>query len=250
MDRVLLTNDDGINAPGIMAAYKSLKKDFQVIVVAPESEQSAVGHAISISNPLRVRKLNGNISGYAVQGTPADCVKIAVRALLKHKPDVIVSGINQGPNLAMDIIYSGTVSAATESAILGIPSVAVSLVSYQSKDFFVGAEFIRRFVKVVVKNKPPKGTIFNINVPAINKKMIKGVRITKQGKSRYVETFDKRTDPRGKIYYWLAGEMIEFEETQDDDTYAIKNGYISVTPIRFEVTNYQFIKEMERWNLK
>jgi 5'-nucleotidase len=247
MKRILLTNDDGVHAPGILAAYKSLKKDFDVIVVAPESEQSAVGHAITIASPLRIRNTNTFANGYAIDGTPADCVKIAVRAILKVKPNLVVSGINQGPNLAKDIIYSGTVSAATESAILGIPAIAISLASFKSKDFSESAKFILHLAKIVLTKGLPEDTILNVNVPA--KTNIKGVKVTKQGHSRCVETFDKRIDPRGRIYYWLAGEMIELEETEQDDTHAVKSGYISVTPVRFDVTNYSCIKTISEWNL-
>ncbi len=250
--RVLLTNDDGIMAGGLYALYREIKKDAEVAIVAPEGQQSAVGHAITMSTPLRVKEVfrGGRLYGYAVSGTPADCVKIAVRALLKKRPEMVISGINLGPNLGTDILYSGTVSAATEAAILGIPAIAVSVTTYVEPDYTVAARFTRRLSLLVGKHGLPPDTLLNVNVPPLTAKKIKGVSITRQGKSRYLEKFDRRIDPRGSVYYWLTSERIQKEGKDNDDVQAIEDCRISITPIGFDLTSEKLLKALSKWNLK
>lgn len=248
---VLLTNDDGIDAPGLHALRSTISKIADVIVVAPDRERSAAGHAITIANPLRVAEYrkNGTFFGYAVNGTPADCVKIAYYALLKNKPDAVVSGINFGSNTGINVIYSGTVSAATEAAILRIPSFAVSLTTYESPHFETAAQFAAKFLPIVLKNNIPEGVSFNVNVPNVPKNEIQGVRITRQGKALYEDRYDQRKDPRNHLYYWLTGSRVNFEDSLDVDDGAIHKKYISVTPIHHDLTHYPFIETMKTWKL-
>jgi 5'-nucleotidase len=247
---ILISNDDGIEADGIKALTKEIRKFAEVIVAAPHTQQSAVGHSITMSNPIRVRKvmLFKDFYGYAVEGTPADSVKLAVHTLLKdRKIDLLISGINQGANTAINIIYSGTVSAATEGTILGIPSIAMSLTSYTYPDFAVAAKFASKLAKIVVKNGLPKGTLLNVNVPASKK--IKGVMVTKQGKSSWDDTYEIRLDPGGRRYYWLTGSMLKIDKTKDFDVKAVDEGYISVTPIHYDLTDYSMYENMKTWKL-
>ena len=222
-----------------------------MILVAPETEQSAVGHAITLLKPLKVRKLveDGQFIGYAVSGTPADCVKIAVTVLLEETPELVVSGINQGGNLGTCAIYSGTVSAATEAAIMGIPAIAVSLDSFESQDFSVATSFISQFYPKMIERGLPEGVSLNINVPAASREEIKGAVFTRQGKSRVIETFDKRVDPRNNTYYWLAGEMKFNEVDKGTDCEMVAENYISITPIHFDLTHYQTLETLREWNI-
>jgi len=243
--KILLTNDDGIHAPGLMALYAELNGDFDVSVVAPESEMSAVGHAITLRSPLRVQEIHKNESffGYGVTGTPADCVKIAVQELLKTPPDIILSGINLGANVGVNVLYSGTVSAATEGAFLGIRSVAISLDTRKDPDFSVAASFSRKIIKFITENDLNNGTALNVNVPAIPADRIKGVAITRQGVGRFRERYEHRIDPRGNVYYWLTGETRVEAEREDSDARALADGMIAITPISFDLTS---IKEIDR----
>lgn len=249
--KILLTNDDGINARGLLELWNGIKEIADVIVVAPENEQSAVGHAITLSDPLRVREVerNGGFFGYAVNGTPADCVKIAVRAILKDPPDMVVSGVNLGANIATNIIYSGTVSAATEGIILGIPSIAVSLATFINPDFTAAVSFAKRLAGIVHEKGLPEGTLLNVNVPNLPHDEIRGIAFTRQGSSRFREEFDKRTDPRGHIYYWQGGEMIFDDEDKDADSGVIRNNMVSVTPIHYDLTDYKFLEELRKWKV-
>lgn len=249
---ILVSNDDGIDAPGIYALVGELKKIADVTVVAPDEQRSAVGHAITMNYPLRVRKFfkNGNFFGYGVDGTPADSVKIGVRTILKEKPDLLISGINHGSNTAINIIYSGTVSAATEGTILGIPSIAVSLTTYDKPDFRFAAKISRKLAELLFKNGLPKDTLLNVNVPPLKEKAIRGIRITKQGKSRWDDTFDVRRDPNNKEYYWLTGKMDVLDTAEDTDLIAIFNKYVSITPIQFDLTNYKALNQLKEWNLE
>ncbi len=251
MTKILLTNDDGINAPGLFALYESIRTMGDVTVVAPDTEMSAVGHAITLTDPLRVEKINkrGEFFGYAVSGTPADCVKIAVWALLDEKPDLIISGINLGNNTGISIIYSGTVSAATEGTILEIPSFAISLVAYRNPDFRYAAKFAKKMATIVLEKGLPVGTLLNVNVPNVKEEEIKGVLVTRQGKAVYREHFDKRTDPWGRSYYWMAGEKVELEEEEFVDDSALKNNQISITPIQFDLTDYANLDLLKSWNV-
>ncbi|QPJ66391.1 MAG: 5'/3'-nucleotidase SurE [Candidatus Nitrohelix vancouverensis] len=249
---IILSNDDGFNAPGLRTLRKEIAKIAEVLIVAPETEQSAMGHAISISAPLKVREVveDGERIGYAVNGTPADCVKMAVSVLLDEPPELVISGINLGGNLGTCVIYSGTVSAATEAAIMGVPAIAVSLDTFIDPDFSFAAEFVRGLVPQILDKKFPEGVALNINIPAVPKSEIRGLAITRQGKSRVIETFDKRKDPRNNVYYWLAGEMRFDEVEQDTDCEMVAEKYISITPIQFDLTRHQFIDELKDWNLK
>lgn len=246
---ILLTNDDGIYAEGILALYESLKGLGNVTVVAPDTERSAVGHAITLSDPLRVKsvKKNGKIFGYTTSGTPADCVKLAIRTLLKGRPDIVISGINLGPNTGYSVLYSGTVSGATEGAILGIPSYAISLGTFKNPDYSFAADFAKKLTMIVVDNGLPKGTLLNVNIPAVSREEIKGVRIARQSKTALVEKFDKREDPRKRTYYWLTGELVELNGEDKSDIAAIRSNYVSITPIHCDMTNYEFIDDLKQW---
>jgi len=249
---ILITNDDGIYAPGILQLFKSLKMIGSVTVVAPLIEKSAVGHAITISDPLRVIEVerDGNFFGYAVNGTPADCIKLGIQCILNHKPDIVISGINLGPNTATNIIYSGTVSAAAEAVIMGIPAMAVSLTSFTSKDFAYAGKIALQLTRKILKNGLPEETLLNVNVPAVPENEIKDVIITRQGKGRYQEAFDKRTDPNNRTYYWLTGKKMLLDKDPDVDDLAVMNKNVSITPIHYDLTNYDFLEELNKWNLK
>ncbi len=249
---ILACNDDGIDAPGLYALVQELKKIGDVTVVAPDKQQSAVGHAITMHYPLRVKEFRkgGKFFGYAVQGTPADCVKLAVKALLKRRPDLVVSGVNHGANTAISIIYSGTVSAATEGTILGIPSIAVSLTTYAPADFRVAARFARRLSEVVMQKSLPGGVLLNVNVPHLPEKEIRGVIVTRQGKAVWNDTFDLRRDPNNREYYWLTGGLEEIDRELEFDQAAVRNHYISVTPIHYDLTDYTMREAMKRWGIE
>ncbi len=249
---ILLSNDDGFHAPGLRALREELKHIAEVVVVAPEGEQSAVGHAITLSVPLKVRKVveDGEFIGYAVNGTPADCVKIAVSVLLDEAPEMVVSGINLGGNLGTCAIYSGTVSAATEGSIMGIPSVALSLDTFENPDFGPAAQFARSLVPRVLEKGLPEGVSLNINIPPVPREEIKGVAITRQGKSRVLETFDKRVDPRNNVYYWMAGEMRFDEVDPETDCEMVGSRHISITPIHYDLTRYDAIPLLKDWNIE
>jgi 5''/3''-nucleotidase SurE len=249
---ILLTNDDGIYSEGIRALSESLNDVGDVTVVAPDSERSAVGHAITLSDPLRVNQVNrgGKFFGYSTTGTPADCVKLAIRAILKKKPDLVVSGINLGPNVGYSVLYSGTVSGASEGAILGIPSFAISLATFTNPDYSYAAEFAGKLARQVLKHDDlPRGTLLNVNVPAVAKKRIKGVRIVKQSGRAIEERFDKRQDPHKRVYYWLTGEIIKSDAKGDADIETIRKNYISITPIHCDMTNYGYIEKLKTWRI-
>lgn len=247
---ILLTNDDGIYAKGIEVLHEYLSKDHDVVVVAPETEQSAVGHAITLTDPLRVNSIdrNGVFFGYAVKGTPADCVKLAINELVNPAPDLVVSGINLGANVGINVIYSGTVSAATEGTILGIPAIALSINTFRDPDFRPAAQFARLLVRQVKEHGLPPYTSLNVNVPAISESKIRGVRVTRQGVTRFVEKFDRRIDPRENVYYWQCGSNPPLEEDGDTDGSALANDCISITPIQHDLTNYDFLESLRSWS--
>ena len=248
---ILVSNDDGIDAPGIEHLVKELRRIGEVTVVAPHQQQSAVGHAITMNRPLRVRKYlkNGSFFGYAVEGTPADCVKLAVRALLKRPPDILLSGVNHGSNTAISVIYSGTVSAATEGTILGIPSIAVSLTTYRPADFTYAAKFARRLAVTVMKHGLPAGTLLNVNIPPLPESRIKGVRVTRQGKAIWNDSFEARRDPANKEYYWLTGGLQNVDLELGFDEAAVRAGYVSITPIQYDLTDTSAVELLKRWDL-
>jgi 5'-nucleotidase len=248
---ILVTNDDGVYAPGIYALYQAMKDIGDAQVVAPESERSAVGHALTISDPLRVWAVDryGDAFGHAVNGTPADCVKLAVKSILRKKPDLVVSGINQGPNTAINVIYSGTVSAATEGTIMGVPSIAFSLASFRISDFDFAARFAAHLAEKVLQHGLPEGTILNVNIPALPEDQIVGVKITRQGKGRYEEYFEKRVDPMNRNYYWLAGKKLQLDSDPDVDDVAVLERYVAITPIQFDLTDYNILEKLEDWNV-
>ena len=238
---ILVTNDDGIYAPGLAALYQELRQLGEVMVVAPESEQSAVGHAISLNTPLRVKKapLAGGGWGWAVSGTPADCVKIALAEFLPAVPDLVVSGINLGPNVGINVLYSGTVSAATEAAILGVKqAVAVSLNAYKDVDFTTAARVTGKLLARLQEQPPAEPFCLNVNLPNLPEKAIKGVRLTHQDTGPLAEHFECRVDPRERRYYWLAEINERTGLDPDTDHATLQAGYISITPLHHDLTHY------------
>lgn len=235
--RFLLTNDDGIYAPGLAAIKNELEKIGQVTVIAPISEQSAVGHAITIADPLRVHEIRrgGEFFGFALTGSPADCVKLGTSCLMNEPPDVVVSGINRGENVGVNVLYSGTVSAATEALVLGYKSVALSVGSYLEPRYRAAAEFGARLAARLADVSEALPFALNVNCPSLEPEAIKGVRLTKQGCSRFVDSFVKREDPRGNVYYWQAGLTKILDDDPDTDAVCLRDGYISVTPIDFRL---------------
>ena len=249
---ILITNDDGIYAPGIYSLKQAMQGAGEIYVVAPLIEKSAVGHAITLSDPLRVVEIEreNRFFGYAVNGTPADCVKLGCKCILPRHPDLVISGINQGPNTATNVIYSGTVSAAAEGAIMGIPSIAVSIASFTKQEFAFAAKFSRNLARLVLKHGLPERTLLNVNVPAVPEEEIADIVITRQGKGRYEEAFDKRLDPNGRTYYWLTGKRMILDNGDDVDDLVVMQNKVSITPIQYDLTNYSFIEELKQWNIK
>ena len=245
--KILITNDDGIFAPGIRALWEAMCEIGDPIVIAPDTEQSAVGHAITLTDPLRVVPVrrSGGFEGFAVSGTPSDCTKIAIKSILDEKPDLLISGINSGSNVGNNIIYSGTISAATEGTMLGIPSIAISLDSYKSDDYRVAKMAAIDMANHVLRHGVPQGTLLNVNVPYCLPGEIKGVKITRQGTQYFKDEFDKRTDPRGRTYYWMKGNVVDKDESIEFDGKAVSEKYISVTPIHFNVTNDAYMDELK-----
>ncbi len=253
---ILISNDDGIDAPGIRALTSALDGLGQLMVVAPAQEQSAVGHAITVRLPVRARAQtltvpSGHVEGHAVTGTPADCIKLAVTQLVPRQPDLVVSGINRGPNTAVNVIYSGTVSAATEAAILGIDAMAVSLCKWEADDahdYEASGRFARRMAERVLSEGLPPGVLLNINVPAIDYRDIRGVAVTRQAKSRWEEAFEERKDPLQRPYYWMAGRFVNLDEGDNTDIEAVDNGYVSVTPLQLDLTAHSQLEALKKWD--
>ena len=250
--KILVTNDDGIYSSGISALVDALKEIAEVIVVAPSEEQSAVGHGITMKYPLRVTKYfkNGNFFGYAVEGTPADCVKMGIRNIMGESPDLVISGINHGSNTAINIIYSGTVSAAREASIMDVPAIAISITSHDAKDFRYAGKIAKMLALKVKEHDLPNGTLLNVNVPNFPEEEIAGILVTEQSKAKWDDIYEKRTDPFGKDYYWLTGKLVEVENEKQSDQLAIKNKFVSVTPIHFDLTDYETFKKMKSWNIE
>ncbi|MFZ5432197.1 MAG: 5'/3'-nucleotidase SurE [Calditrichota bacterium] len=249
--RILVSNDDGIQAPGLHALVKALKGWGEIWVIAPDREQSAVGHAITMHEPIRLFpwEVEDADYTYAISGTPADCVKLALTELMPDPPDLVISGINRGENTGISVIYSGTVSAATEGAINGLPAMAVSLASFTSTDYSDAGRIARRVAERMMERGLPPETLLNVNIPPLPIHKIRGIRVAPQGRARFQETFSKRADPRGRIYYWMDGDRVPLTETNTDST-ALHEGYATVTPIRLDLTNYDFLSELSAWPLE
>ena len=240
---ILVSNDDGIHSEGLHALEAALKTIGEVYTVAPDREQSAVSHALTLHRPLRIEELGPR--RFAVDGTPTDCVNLAVKGFLPVRPQLVVSGINKGANLGDDITYSGTVSAAIEGSLLGIPSIAVSLVTRKKPfHFAVAAEFAAMVATEVIAQGMPKDTLLNVNVPDLPRHEIKGYRLTRQGKRRYAETIETRVDPRGRKYYWIGGDDLGFDPDEGTDCVAVHEGFVSVSPLHVDLTNYRALQEM------
>ena len=248
--RFLLTNDDGIHAAGLEALAQAIGPLGEVTIIAPDRERSATGHAITLHEPLRVEavKRNGAPYGHAVSGTPVDCVKLAIVSLMPEPPDFVVAGINPGTNVGTNAIYSGTVSAAIEGAMNGVTSLAISIASVGEPDYAGAAAFARRFIEQLVANDCPKGMLFNINLPDLPPDQVRGVRITRQGRMMFREEFHKRIDPQQRTYYWLGGELPDLDEGDDVDNTAVRQGYISVTPIHYDLTDHAALEKLRSWS--
>lgn len=248
--RILVSNDDGIHAPGIRALARALSREHQVTVVAPDRERSATGHALTLHHPLRVEEVDvDGVAGYAVNGTPSDCVKLALCTLMPERPDLVFSGVNRGPNLGNDVLYSGTVSAALEGTMLGVPAVAVSLASFSDVGYDEAAAFALVMARMLATHRLPPKVLLNVNYPAISDEPIKGLRVTRLGERKYDDFFEARKDPRGQTYYWLSGEVVQVEEAPDTDVTAIKENYISVSPIHHDLTFHPMIATVQGWSI-
>ncbi len=250
---ILVTNDDGINAPGIRALVKIMNTIGDVVVVAPNSPQSGMGHAITLDATLYVEQVfvnEGPQTEYSCSGTPADCVKLAIREKLDRRPDICVSGINHGSNASINVIYSGTMSAAIEAGIEGIPSIGFSLLDYTwNANFDACDDYVKTITENVLKHGLPNGIVLNVNIPSISKEEIKGIKICRQARANWVEKFDKRINPQGKDYYWLSGKFVNLDGGEDTDEWALEHGYISVVPSQFDLTAHHFIEKLNSWDL-
>jgi 5'-nucleotidase len=249
---ILVTNDDGISAPGIRTLIEVMNEIGDVVVVAPDSPQSAMGHAITINSTLHLEKViidNGTQPEYSCSGTPADCVKLAVNEILDRRPDICVSGINHGSNSSINVIYSGTMSAALEAGIEGIPAIGFSLLNYNYNANF---ESTKKIVKSIVLNALeygiPKDVVLNVNFPDLPEKQLKGIKICRQAKANWQEEFDKRKTPQGKDYYWLTGKFVNLDHGQDTDEWALENGYVSVVPVQFDLTAHHAMQQLNTWD--
>ena len=241
---ILVSNDDGIQSEGIHRLEVALSRIAEVYTVAPDREQSAVSHSLTLHRPLRIEEIAPR--RFAVNGTPTDCVNLALKGFLPVRPDLVVSGINKGPNMGDDITYSGTVAAALEGALLGIPAFAVSLVTFTAPYHFqTAATFSAMLAAEILRPKFPANSLLNVNVPNLPGEQIKGYRFTRQGKRRYGESIDMRTDPRGKKYYWISGDNLGFDNIEGSDCVAVHDGYISVTPVRTDLTHQRVLNELQ-----
>ncbi len=250
---ILVCNDDGIDAKGIHALAKVAKRFGKVVVIAPDSPQSGMGHAISVSKPLRLKPypFGDGIDAYACSGTPADCVKMATGVVLHRKPDLVLSGVNHGLNASISVFYSGTMSAAMEAAIEGVPSMGFSLADFSADADFSASE---RIVDIVLKNHfhygTPENITLNINIPRLPLEQIKGIRVCRQAYGRWVEEFEERIDPHGRPYWWLAGRFKLNDEGTDTDIWAIENGYVSICPVNIDATAHHTLPQVNRWKLE
>ena len=248
---IFITNDDGISSKGIRSLFDAVAPFGEVVLIAPDSAQSGMGHAITINHPLRLEASNVfDCVAYACTGTPVDCVKLGVYEVMGRKPDLIVSGINHGANVATNVLYSGTMSAAVEGAMEGIPSIGFSLNSFDSvADFDLAKEVVATIVRTVLENGMPKGICLNVNIPAINKADYKGVKICKQANAFWDDRFDKRKDQFNRTYYWLTGDFVDQDHGTDTDVYWMSKGFATVVPTQYDLTAYSVMNELENWNL-
>jgi 5'-nucleotidase len=250
---ILITNDDGIFAPGIQNLVEAMKDLGNVIVVAPDSPQSGMGHAITIDDPIRLERVHlfGDIEAYAISGTPADCVKLAKDKILHHPPDLCVSGINHGSNSSINVIYSGTMSAAMEAGIEGIPAIGFSLLDYSFEADFRGAKkYAEIIAKKVLRDGLPTSTVLNVNIPKCLPEEIKGLKICRQARAKWEEDYDERNDPRGKRYFWLRGKFVNHDHGEDTDVWALENNFVSVVPVQFDLTAHHAISELnQNWDI-
>ena len=251
--KILISNDDGILSNGIRVLIESLSPFHDVYVVAPDRERSAAGHSLTIQTPLRVEEVDAKYGAkrcWMTTGTPGDCVKLAINAVLSEdeKPDLVISGINHGPNLGADILYSGTVSCAMEGAMMGYPSIATSLASLSNEyeDFKFAGMFIAELLNRLETYKIPPKTILNINIPGLEKEDISGIAITELGSRMFTDAYEKRIDPRGKVYYWMAGELISEPKDAPTDIAAVRNNKISITPVTYEMTRVNIMQELDK----
>lgn len=252
---ILITNDDGITAPGIRALIGVMNKIGEVVVVAPDRPQSAMGHAITINSTLHCTKIKldkGPQKEFSCSGTPADCVKLAVNELLDRKPDICVSGINHGSNSSINVIYSGTMSAALEAGIQGIPAIGFSLLDYRwGANFEPLKPAVRSITENAIKNGIPQNVVLNINLPKISsRKELNGIKVCRQARAHWIEKFDKRTNPMGKDYYWLTGEFINEDKGEDTDEFALGKNFISIVPVQYDLTAHHAIQELNTWNFE
>ena len=246
--RILICNDDGIHAPGISVLHSAMKKFGERHVIAPDVERSAAGHAITLADPIKSMPVdkNGEFFGYGIGGTPADCIKLAVCAILKDTPpDLIVSGINLGSNTGISVIYSGTVSAATEGVVLGIPGVAFSLCTYTDPEWETAGRIASEITQKLIETPMPPNVLLNVNIPNLPYEQLKGIKVTRMGRSRFIEKFHKRLDPRGRTYYWLDGELEVHDDGDDVDIHAVRDGYVSITPIHLDLTAYDHLQTFQ-----
>jgi 5'-nucleotidase len=250
---ILVTNDDGITAPGIRALIEVMNELGDVVVVAPDSPQSGMGHAITINSTLFVENVTvdkGKQEEYSCSGTPADCVKLAVKQILKRRPDLCVSGVNHGSNSSINVIYSGTMSAALEAGIEGIPAIGFSLLDYNwNANFEPSKPFIKTIVKNALKNGIPNGVVLNVNIPKLKEMDIKGIKVCRQAKANWEEEFDKRKNPQGRDYYWLTGKFVNLDNGEDTDEWALEKGYVSVVPVQFDLTAHHALQVLNAWKL-
>lgn len=250
---ILVTNDDGITAPGIRALIDVMKEIGEVVVVAPDSAQSGMGHAVTINNTLTLERvhIDSEIAlEYACSGTPVDCVKIALGQILDRKPDLCVSGINHGSNSSINVIYSGTMSAALEAGMSGIPAIGFSLLDFSwNADFEQVRTFVKKITTQALENGIPKEVVLNVNFPRLLTDDIKGIKVCRQAKAVWIEDFDKRMSPNGKEYYWLKGEFVNQDKGEDTDEWALKNGFISIVPVHFDLTAHHAINRINNWEL-
>ncbi|WP_312556947.1 5'/3'-nucleotidase SurE [Empedobacter brevis] len=249
---ILVTNDDGVTAPGIRALIEIAKEFGEVYVVAPDSPQSGMGHAVTINSTLFCDEIevDEEVKEYACSGTPVDCVKLAVSQILPRKPDLCISGINHGSNSSVNVIYSGTMSAAVEAGIEGIPAIGFSLCDFAyNADFKAGEKFIKTIISQVLEHHLPKGVVLNVNIPKLKEHEIKGIKVCRQADAKWEEKFDKREDPRGRIYYWMSGEFKNLDKGNDTDEKALEEGYISVVPVRYDLTAHHFLPDLRNWDL-